>query len=132
VILVDSCGWLAVVKGADLAASYAPALARPHQVLVPALCVLEVARVMCRERGEQAAADIIAVMTQGVVVPLDLAMSAAAAFLSERTGLPCADGIIYATAQSHGAEVWTHDQHFHDLPGVHFVEPAAGAAESPD
>jgi len=35
--------------------------------------------------------------------------------------LPCADSIIYVTARRHGAELWTHDAHFRDLPGVRFV-----------
>ena len=52
-ILVDSCGWLEAIKGAGLAASYAPALAQPDEVLVPTVCVLEVERVMCRERGDK-------------------------------------------------------------------------------
>jgi predicted nucleic acid-binding protein len=128
VILVDSCGWLEAIKGADLAASYAPALADPDEVLVPTVCVLEVARVMCRERGEQAAADSIAAMTLGRVVPLDVSLAAAAAFLGESTALPCADSVIYATAQAHGAEVWTHDEHFRGLPGVRFVEPPPAEA----
>jgi len=126
VILVDSCGWLEAIKGAGLAASYAPALSAPDEVLVPTVCLLEVARVMCRERGEEAAADAIAVMTLGTVVPLDVGLAAAAAFLGERTALPCADSVIYATAQAHGAEVWTHDAHFRGLPGVRFVEEPGG------
>ena len=52
-----------------------------------------------------------------------LTLAAAAAFLGERTALPCADSVIHATAQAHGAEVWTHDEHFRGLPGVRFVEP---------
>jgi predicted nucleic acid-binding protein len=82
--------------------------------------------VLCRERGEQAAADIVAVMTTGTVVPLDLTLAAAAALLGEHAALPCADSVIYATARAHGAEVWTHDEHFRGLPGVRFLEsPAA-------
>ena len=88
-ILVDSCGWLEAIKGAGLAASHAPAFAQPDEVLVPTICVLEVARVMCRERGEQAAADTIGVMTLGTVVALDVALAAAAASLGERTGQRC-------------------------------------------
>ena len=80
-ILVDSCGWLEAIKGAGLAASYAPALAQPDEVLVPTVCVLEVARVMCRERGEQAAAErvedaIRAVIAEGLTVTYDLGGSA--------------------------------------------------------
>ena len=121
-ILVDSCGWLEAIKGDGLAAAYAPAFAEPDEVLVPTVCVLEVARVLCRERGEQAAADTVAVMTLGTVVPLDVTLAAAAAFLGGRTALPCADSVIYATAQAYGAEVWTHDEHFRGLPGVRFLE----------
>ena len=126
-IVVDSSGWLEAIKGAGLAASYAPAFAAPGEVLVPTACILEVARVMCRERGEQAAADSIAVMTPGTVVPLDATLAASAAFLGERAALPCAASVIHATAQAHGAEVWTHDEHFRGLPGVRFIEtpPAA-------
>ncbi len=130
-ILVDSCGWLEAIKGSGLSASYAPALAEPNEILVPTVCVLEVARVMCRERGEEAAADAIAVMTLGTVVSLDVGLAAAAALLGERTALPCADSVIYATAQARGAEVWTHDAHFRGLPGVRFVEaPGAPPAVS--
>ena len=70
--------------------------------------------------------DGLAVMTLGTVVPLDVGL--AAAFLGERTALPCADSVIYATAQAHGAEVWTHDAHFRGLPGVRLVEAPAAPA----
>jgi hypothetical protein len=62
-----------------------------------------------------------------LAAPLDVGLAAAAAFLVERTALPCADSVIYATAQERGAEVWTHDTHFRGLPGVRFVEEPAGA-----
>ena len=84
-ILVDSCGWLEAIKGDGLAAAYAPALAEPDEVLVPTVCVLEVARVMRRERGEQAAAGAVSAMTLGTVAPLDVALAAAAAFPGART-----------------------------------------------
>ena len=120
-IVVDSCGWLEAIKGAELAASYAPALADAAQVLVPTVCLLEVARVMRRERGEEAAAECLVLMSQGTVLPLDATVAAAAAFGAEH-GLPLADSVVYASARLHGAEVWTHDAHFRGLPGVRFVE----------
>lgn len=119
-IVVDSCGWLEAVKGAELAASYAPALADASRVIVPSVCLVEVARVMRRERGEEAAAECFAIMTQGTVVPLDARLAATAAALGVEHGLPLADGIVYATARLHGAEVWTHDAHFRELPGVRY------------
>ena len=62
-----------------------------------------------------------------LVVPLDAALALEAARLGPATGLPCADSIIYATALHHGAELWTHDAHFRELPGVRFIAaPASG------
>ena len=121
-ILVDSCGWLEAIKGAELAEQYASALAKPAEVVVPTVCLLEVARVMYRERGEAAAAQCIAVMSQGLVVPLDQRLAESAIMLGVDHGLPLADSVIYAVARLHGAEVWTHDAHFRDLAGVRFIE----------
>lgn len=121
-ILVDSCGWLEVIKGAELAEHYAPALAAPAKVVVPTVCLLEVARVMYRERGEEAAAQCLAVMSQGLVIPLDQRLAESATLIGVDNGLPLADSVIYAVARLHGAEVWTHDAHFRDLGGVRYIE----------
>ena len=55
-----------------------------------------------------------------------------AARLGLAHSLPLADSIIYATAQRHHAEPWTHDAHFCGLLGVRFVEaPGARFVEAP-
>ena len=41
--------------------------------------------------------------------------------LGHRLKLPLADSIIYATAQAHGATLWTQDAHFDGLPGVRYT-----------
>jgi predicted nucleic acid-binding protein len=122
VIVVDSCGWLEAIKGADLARAYAAALADPAQVVVPTVCLLEVSRVVYRERGRGAAAECLVIMSLGHVSPLDGDLVAAASVLGVDHRLPLADSIVYATARAHDAEVWTHDPHFRGLPGVRFVE----------
>ena len=71
--------------------------------------------------GEAASAAGVAVMSQATVVPLDAALALAVARLGPATALPCADGIAYATALHHGAELWPHDAHFRELPGVRFI-----------
>jgi predicted nucleic acid-binding protein len=43
--------------------------------------------------------------------------------------LPPADSIILATARAWGAELWTQDADFKDLPGVHFQEKVQLVAE---
>jgi predicted nucleic acid-binding protein len=127
VILVDSCGWLELLASSPLGDAYRPALANAGELVVPTVCLLEVGRRLLTWSGEAAAASGVAVMSQATVVPLDATLTLEAARLGPATGLPCADSIIYATALHHGAELWTHDVHFRELPGVRFMAaPAPG------
>ncbi len=126
-ILVDSCGWLELLASSPLGDVYRPALAKAGELVVPTVCLLEVGRRLLTWSGEAAASSGVAVMSQATVVPLDAALALEAARLGPATGLPCADSIIYATALRHGAELWTHDAHFRELPGVRFIAaPAPG------
>ena len=97
----------------------------PSEMLVPAVCLTEVFRTLAREAGEPAALVAAGVMRQARVVALDADLAIGAARVGQAVGLPLADSIIYATARRHGAELWTHDEHFRGLPGVCFVEPRA-------
>jgi toxin FitB len=127
VILVDSCGWLEVFAASPLGEAYRPALAKAAELVVPTVCLLEVGRRLLTLSGEAAAASAVAVMSQATVVALDATLALEAARLGPASGLPCADSIIYATALHHGAELWTHDAHFRELPGVRFIAaPAPG------
>ncbi len=83
-------------------------------------------RTIAREKGESSALVAVGLMRQTTVVALDEDLAVEAARLGLVHSLPLADSIIYATAQRHHAEVWTHDTHFRGLLGVRFVEsPAA-------
>jgi predicted nucleic acid-binding protein len=55
-------------------------------------------------------------MQAGTVVDLDQSLAVEAA----RYALPLADSIIYATAMSRGATLWTQDEHFRELPNVRY------------
>jgi predicted nucleic acid-binding protein len=127
VIVVASCGWIERFAGTSLGELYDEVLRDPHDLLVPAVCVAEVFRTIAREAGEPAALSAVGVMSQATVVPLDADAAIGAARAGLAHGLPLADSIVYATAQAHGAEVWTHDAHFRGLPGVRFVEAATPA-----
>jgi toxin FitB len=83
---------------------------------VPVLTVYEVTKKLAREAGEETAAQALALMQRGQVVPIDLELALAAAV----NGLPMADSLIYATARALGAELWTQDAHFEGLAGVRF------------
>ena len=128
-ILVDSCGWLELLASSPLGEAYRPALAKTDELLVPTVCLLEVGRRLLTWSGEAASAAGVAVMSQATVVPLDAALALQAARLGPATALPCADSIIYATALHHGAELWTHDAHFRELPGVRFIAAPPPAAD---
>jgi len=127
VILVDSCGWLEMFASSTLGEAYRPALGKADELLVPTVCLLEVGRRLLTWSGEAAAAAGVAVMSQATVVSLDAILALEAARLAPATALPCADSIIYATALHHGAELWTHDAHFRELPGVRFIAAPAAA-----
>jgi predicted nucleic acid-binding protein len=51
-------------------------------------------------------------------VPLDTAIAQLAADLQRQFKLATADAIVYATAQKHGAELLTCDEHFKGLAGA--------------
>ena len=95
------------------------------ELLVPTVCLLEVARRLNAQFGLVEAGRAASQMSQGVVVQSDAALAFDAARLGAETGLPCADSIIYATARRYRAELWTHEAHFRGLSGVRFVEAPA-------
>ena len=124
-IVVDSCGWVERFAGSPHGELYGAAMQDPGEMLVPAVCLTEVFRLLAREAGEPAALVGSGVMQQARVVALDAELAIGAARAGQAFRLPLADSVVYATAQAHGAEVWTHDEHFRGLPGVHFMEAPA-------
>jgi len=92
---------------------------------VPAICLLEVFRVVLRQRGESDALQAVALMQQGTVIDLDSSLALSAAKLGVDHKLPLADSIVYATARLVGGMVWTHDADFEELPNVEYVPKAS-------
>jgi predicted nucleic acid-binding protein len=80
----------------------------------------EVFKVVLRERGENSALQVAALMRQGTVVPLSEDISLAAARLSLSHKIPMADSIILATAYAHEAIIWTQDDDFKGLKNVRY------------
>ncbi len=85
---------------------------------MPAIVLVEVARRVMQQRGEDAALQAAAVLHQGRIVPLDSGIALAAAKLGIDHALPLADSISFATAQQYSATLWTMDADFEGLPGV--------------
>jgi predicted nucleic acid-binding protein len=82
--------------------------------------MLEVFKVILRQRGENDALQAVALMQQGEVVDLDgtLALSAASIGVSHK--LPLADSVVYATARQVDGLVWTEDEDFDGLADVKY------------
>lgn len=118
---MDSSAWLEYFAGGPGAANFASAIEATHRLIVPSVCLLEVFKVVLRQRGESDALQAVALMRQGTVLDLDGGLALAAAKVGVEHKLPLAGSIVYATAQSVGGVVWTQDDDFASLANVeHF------------
>ena len=118
--IVDSSGWLEFFADGPNAEQFATPLQDVPNLLVPAITLYEVFKVVCRQRGEDAALQAVALMQQGEVVELNASLALHAAKISLELKLPMADSIILATAHSHQAILWTQDIDFAGLQGVRY------------
>ncbi len=120
--LVDSSGWIELFTEGPNAEHFAGPIDDVEGLIVPTICLTEVFRFILREDTEGSALQAVAAMQQGKVVDLDPSLSLLAATVGLQHSLPLADSIIYATAQSVGATVWTEDADFEGLPDVEFIK----------
>ena len=97
---------------------FASAIDAPAELRVPVITVYEVIKKIRRELGDDIASNAMVLMQRSPIVDIDLPLTMKALI----NGLPLADSLIYATAQSLGAVIWTQDQHFAGLPGVKLFE----------
>lgn len=124
--VVDSSGWLEYFANGPGAGNFEAPIIAVDQLVVPAVCLLEVFKVVLRGRGESDALQAVAVMRQGSVVDLDATLALAAAKVGIERRLPLADSIVYATAQMVDGVVWTQDDDFDGLPDVRFFRKSIG------
>jgi len=118
--LVDSSAWLEYLADGPAAQLFEGAITRTQDLLVPVICVYEVFKRVLQQRGEESALRVVALMQQGKIVDLDSSIALSAAKRSIEYGLPMADAIILATAQVHGAVIWTQDADFRNIKGVKY------------
>ena len=119
--VVDSSAWLEYFADGPNASTFAPAIERTRDLVVPSICLLEVFKRVLQQRDENSALWAVAVMGQGQVVALDGPLALSAARLGLEFKLPLADSVVFATARHHGALVWTLDADFEGLPHVRFT-----------
>ena len=119
--VVDSSAWLEYVDGGPNARAFEAAILSIDRLVVPTICLLEVFKRMLREKGEDAALDVVGQMRQGMVVDLDADLALEAGRLGIELKLPLADSAILATARLHNAVIWTQDEHFEGMKGVRYI-----------
>ena len=124
--VVDSSGWIEYYVGGSNADFFERPLLDVDDLLVPSISILEVYRYVLRERGRPDALTVAASMRQGHVLALDEGLAVEAAEIGASHALPLADSIIYASALSHDATLWTQDADFEGLEGVAY-KPRPGA-----
>lgn len=118
--VVDSSAWLEFFADGPNAGEFAIPLADRSNLVVPTITIYEVFKVVCRQRGEDAALQATALMQQGRLVELSPSLAMMAARTSLELSLPLADSVILATARFHDALLWTQDAHFYNLSGVRY------------
>ncbi len=115
-VVLDSSCWLEYFSDSPRAALYAEVIGYTATLIVPIITIYEVYKVALREFGMAHANQAVALMREGQVVDINLNLVLTAA----ANGLQMADSLIYATAQTRGAILWTQDAHFKALAGVKF------------
>ena len=124
-IVVDSCGWLEYFGNGPNAARFASAIEALDELLVPSVVLHEVFKHLLRRTGEPAALKGVSWMRQGRVLACEESTALQAAKLAIQYRLATADSLILATAQAHGAELWTQDADFETVPGVRYFPKLA-------
>ena len=119
--VIDSSGWLEYFADAPNADFFAPAIEDVSDLLVPTLSLYEVFKKVLQQRGEGNALQAVAIMIQGQVIDLDMDLALSAAKVSTELNLPMADSVMFATAQAHGATLWTQDADHEGIEGVQYM-----------
>jgi toxin FitB len=125
--LVDTSGWIEYFFDGPNASFFSAPIEAIGELVVPTVCLFEVFKKISHVADQSRALRAIAQMRQARVVDLTADIALRVSLVSVQHRLPMADSLIYATAKTVGATVWTQDEHFRGLPEVHFRESQAQA-----
>lgn len=120
--VLDSSAWIEYLNDGPAADAFEAVIQDPWTLLVPSVCITEVRRQALSFLDRGRADQSVGAMVRGIVVDLDAQLAALAAEVGIKHRLPLADSIIYATALSREATLWTMDADFEGLPGVEYVK----------
>lgn len=120
--LVDTSGWLEYFFDEANAEYFSSPIENVDELIVPVICLYEVFKKVNMVADESRALQAVAQMKQGRIIDITEDVALSAALISLKHKLPMADSLIYATARSQDAILWTQDDHFRILPGVNYKE----------
>ena len=129
--LVDTSGWIEYFFAGPNASFFSGPIEAIEELVVPSICLYEAFKKISIVADSSQALRAIAQMQQARVVNLTADISLKASLISIQHKLPMADSLIYATAKTVGAIVWTQDEHFRGLPQVNFREAQVYPSQQP-
>lgn len=88
------------------------------RLVVPSIVFYEVNKKLILTGNDHALRRFVSHAVRSIKAPLDFELAAAAAKASVDHRIAMADAVIYATAQTYGAQLITADPDFRGLPGV--------------
>ena len=117
---VDSSAWVEYFVDGPNAAFFAPAIENTERLVVPSISLHEVFRSTLQHQDEGRALRAVAQMKQGSICDLDENLALSAARISLQMNLPMVESIMLATARARNARLWTQDERFRGIEGVHY------------
>jgi predicted nucleic acid-binding protein len=120
--VVDTSLWIEFLVDSPLADHAQKSIEPLATCVVPAMVYYELVKWSRRNFDPDKSKSLMSLMTNCRFVDMNVAIAELAATLSVQHKLHATDAIIYATAQLHGAPLFTCDAHFKGLPGVEYLE----------
>jgi uncharacterized protein len=123
--VMDSSVWVEYYLGNSRIRELTIDRLRAKQIVVPSICICEVALSIERRIGEEMMHVVVANMREQVVDDLTASRAISAAQLRNEHRLSVADAIVYATSVAHRATLISHDKDFEGMPNVMYLKPTS-------
>lgn len=120
--VMDSAVWVEYFRGSKQIHTLVIDSLRTNRIVVPAVCMFEVAFAVERGMGEEAVKIVLATMREQRVDALTADRAIAAARYRQEYRLGMADAMVYASAVALDAILLTLDRDFEGLPNVMYVK----------
>lgn len=121
-LVMDSSVWISFFQGSAEVHKLVIKPLRAGSIIVPSVCLLEVALAVERKIGEDYVKVAIANMREQLIDELSASRALAAAYVRNERKLALVDSIVYATTVAHNATLLTHDRDFEGLPNVMYLK----------